>query len=206
MTISLTALLAFATAVFILAATPGPAFFSLTTRSLVSGIAAGAGVVTGIAVADLIFLTLAIVGMTKLSQEMAHVFIWVKFVGGAYLIWMGIKMLRSNPFNDFELQVGESKTYMHGLMEGLAVNLANPKAIIFFAAILPVFFNLPALTINDSLIIAAVLIAVTSTTDFLVVLMASKARSVMKGKRAQRLVVRVGGGTLITVGVGTVSH
>lgn len=206
MTISLASLMAFATAVFILAATPGPAFFSLTTRSVVSGIAAGAGVVTGIAVADLIFLSLAIIGMTKLAQDMATVFLVIKVVGGAYLIWMGIKMLRSNPLIAAQLEVGESKSYMHGLLEGLAVNLANPKAIIFFAAILPAFFDLPALTMKDCMIIAGVLISVTSTTDLVVVLMASKARTFITGERGQRLVARVGGGTLIAVGVGTASH
>lgn len=206
MTISLASLFAFAVAMFVLAATPGPAFFALTARSMSSGVKAGAGVATGVAVADLFYFVLALLGMTTLSHAVGNAFIILKIAGGAYLVWIGIQMLRIKPVQESVSEAVTSCGYFDGLWEGLTVNLTNPKAIIFFAAILPTFFYLPAIGMIDSVIIALVIVFVGGVTDLVYVLLASRLIMWMKSDKAQTMINRVCGVTLIGVGAGVATR
>lgn len=203
MTISISSLLAFALAMFILAATPGPACFALTARSLTSGTIAGFGVVVGVGIADLIYFILALIGMTKLSEAVGSAFIMVKLAGGAYLIWLGIQMWNTKPVQDFSIaSANSSRQFLDNVIEGLIVNLTNPKAIIFYAALLPTFIHLPDIGVIDALVLIAIIFLVGSTIDFAYVLLAARLRKWMTSERSQRLLNRIGGTTLI--GVGTV--
>ena len=206
MTITLPSLLAFSFAMFVLAATPGPAFFALTARSMSSGTVAGVGVVVGIAIADLIYFALALIGITALSEAIGNAFILVKIAGGGYLIWLGIQMWRAMPEQEGTATTAYSRRFLDNFLEGLAVNLTNPKAIVFFAALLPTFFYLPDIGIIDAFVLTMVIVIVGSSTDLIYVLLATRARKIMKSHRSQIVLNRIAGTTLIGVGATVASR
>ena len=206
MTISAAVLAGFALAMLIMAATPGPAIFSLTARSITSGSKAGLGVVAGVVTADLFYFTLALVGMTTLSGTLGEGFMAIKLICAAYLAWLGIKMWRSPITPTHDQQEHNSRKFYKNFAEGLAVNLGNPKTIIFFAALLPGFVDLSSITPLDSLALMAIIAIVGGASDLVYVLIASRARNRMKSPRAQTLMNRIGGATLVAVATGVAAR
>lgn len=202
MTITPTVLAGFALAMFVMAVTPGPAVFSLTARSIASGPKAGLGVVAGVVAADLFYFTLALVGMSTLSGSLGEGFIAIKLFCAAYLAWLGIKMWRAPVTVAVDDEEFKSRQFYKNFIEGLAVNLGNPKTIIFFAALLPSFVELSAITALDSLALMAIIVIVAGGSDLVYVLIASRARNRMQSQRAQTWMNRVGGVTLVGVATG----
>ncbi len=176
MTISLTSLLAFSFAMFVLAATPGPAFFSLTARAISSGAIAGMGVIAGIVIADLIYFVLALIGMTQISDAVGSAFVLFKIAGGCYLAWLGIQMWKAKPEPVSSEKPVRSRRFLDNVLQGLAVNLTNPKAIFFYVALLPSFFDLALIGTTDALVLVAVIVIVGSSIDLIYVLLAARAR------------------------------
>jgi len=144
---------AFALAVLmsLLAAIPSSSVVLVVVRSSTygtkNGLAASAGVVAG----DLIFMTLALLGMTALAEQIGTVFILVKYAAAAYLIWFGIHLMRSQlpkltpaPVPQ-QNQRGEN-TLLKSFGSGLLLTLGDAKAIFFYASVLPMFLDLTALT------------------------------------------------------------
>ncbi len=82
-------------AMLILAASPGPGVFATVARALSSGFRPAVGVIAGIVAGDIIFLGLAVFGLSVIAQAMGEFFFIIKIVGGAYLIWLGLKMWRA---------------------------------------------------------------------------------------------------------------
>lgn len=198
---TITSALAFAFAMFVLAATPGPAFFAVTTRALTGGTVAGMGMVSGVILADLIYFSLALLGMAAVAETMGDTFIWIKIASGAYLVWMGFKLWSQAPSTEGEAQTTSARGYFKNTLEGLVVNLANPKAIIFFAAIVPSFVDLANLTGLDVAILMSIIVVVGIVTDGTYVLLAVRARRFLSSHKAQRRLNRIGGATLASVGV-----
>ncbi len=206
MTISIPTLLAFTLAMLILAATPGPSFFALTARSITNGAVAGVGVVTGIIIADLIYFVLALIGMTALSGSIGSAFLVIKVLAGGYLIWLGVQMWRRKPIDSYDEDVSSARGFFKNLVEGLLVNLTNPKAILFFAALLPTFVDLPSITAIDAFVLSLIVVFVGGTTDLAYVFMATKIRGKLKGQRTQKILNRIGGATLCGVGAVVVTR
>lgn len=191
---------------FVLAATPGPAFFAVTTRAMTGGTLAGMGMVVGVILGDLIYFSLALYGMAKIAETMGDTFIWIKLAGGAYLFWMGFKLWFQTPAEARETQSFSARGFLKGVVEGLIVNLANPKAIIFFAAIVPSFVDLANLTGFDTVILISIITIVGLLTDGFYVFLAAKARNFFSSQKAQIRLNRIGGATLATIGVAIASR
>lgn len=196
-----TAAATFALAMFVMTITPGPGVFTITARAIHSGPLAAIGTMIGITLADVIYFVLAMLGMAQLSQTMGSAFIIIKIAGGAYLIWLGIKMWREKPIDDNAMASTSKRGFVSNFAEGLAVNLTNPKTIVFFAALLPNFIDLTALKAIDMLVFSVIIIVVGSITDLFYIMLASRARTLMKSPKAQKTLNRVGGTTLVTVGL-----
>ena len=206
MTISTTSIIAFAFAMFILAITPGPAFFSLTARSITSGVRAGVGVVAGIIIADLIYFALALIGMSAISEAAGNAFIVIKIVAALYLVWLGVKMWKSEPVTDLSSSSISSPRFLKNFIEGLAVNLTNPKAILFFAALLPTFVNIAEITLLDATALMTIVVIVGGSVDLVYVSLAVRVRKGMRSIGAQTALNRIGGATLIGVGAGVAAR
>src|SRR6267378_4309931 len=140
MLISHSSLLLFVMGAAILLVIPGPAVTYVVSRSIGHGRAAGLVSVMGIVTGTLCHVVAAALGISALLASSAVAFQFVKYLGAAYLIYLGIKTLRRNDEQLVEAEAGETRLIrIYG--QGLLVNLLNPKTALFFLAFLPQFVD-----------------------------------------------------------------
>lgn len=119
---------------------PGPAVLFVMTRSVDRGRRVGAISALGIGTADLVHTTAAAFGLSALLMTSAFVFSIVKYLGAAYLIYLGIRtLLRREEPRDTEKAEPHSLPHMY--FQGMMVELFNPKTALFFLAFLPQFVD-----------------------------------------------------------------
>src|SRR6266436_7381352 len=138
MLISYSSLLLFVTGAAILLVIPGPAVFYIVSRSVGHGRAAGLVSAMGIAAGTLFHLAAATLGLSALLASSALAFQFVKYLGAAYLVYLGIRVLRTDVPLVLEAANGE-RQLAHIFGHGVLVNLLNPKTALFFLAFLPQF-------------------------------------------------------------------
>src|SRR5260370_5241507 len=140
MLISHSSLLWCVTGAAILLVIPGTAVTYVVSRSIGHGRAAGLVSVLGIVTGTLCHVVAAALGISALLASSAVAFQFVKYLGAAYLIYLGIKTLRRKDEQLVEADTGETKLIrIYG--QGLLVNLLNPKTALFFLAFLPQFVD-----------------------------------------------------------------
>lgn len=124
----------------VLIATPGPDMLLVMSRSVAMGQKAGIYTAAGISTGLLGHTLLATLGLGALLQASALLFTTLKFVGAAYLIYLGIKALRT-PLSSFEVVETRRISYRDLFVQGALSNLSNPKIAIFYFAFLPQFVS-----------------------------------------------------------------
>jgi len=140
MFISHSSLLLFITGAALLLVIPGPAVTYVVSRSIGHGRAAGLVSVLGIVAGTLCHVIAATLGLSALLVSSALAFQFVKYLGAAYLIYLGIKTLRSS--DQQLLTAAGSETSLARIFgQGFLVNLLNPKTALFFLAFLPQFVD-----------------------------------------------------------------
>ncbi len=140
MLISHSSLLLFVTGAVVLLVIPGPAVTYVVSRSIGHGRAAGLVSVLGIVTGTFLHVVAAALGISALLASSAVAFQFVKYLGAAYLIYLGIKTLRRKDEQLVEADSGETKLLrLYG--QGLLVNVLNPKTALFFLAFLPQFVD-----------------------------------------------------------------
>lgn len=130
-------LLAYLAAVTVLMLIPGPAVVFVVTRSVDQGRRAGLASVAGICLGDLLHVVAVVVGLTGLFAASPVAFNTVKYLGAAYLVYLGIRrLLQPAAMPDAEL---EKASIGQLLRQGVMVSILNPKDALFFLALLPQF-------------------------------------------------------------------
>ncbi len=201
---TLASTLAFIVAVFVLGATPGPAVAATIARGLTTGFWSAAALHVGVVIGDLVLLSLAIFGMAAVAQAMGELFIVVKIVGAAYLVWLGWKLWTAAPIDPASTPPAEaapSRETSKNVLAGLAITLGNPKAIIFYAAFLPSFVDLTQVSAADIAIIAAVVVVVLTVTNLSYAALAARARRLLRSRSAMRALNRAAGTMLVGAGI-----
>jgi threonine/homoserine/homoserine lactone efflux protein len=140
MLISPSSLLLFIAGALILLLTPGPAILYIVSRGLAHGRSAALVSVLGVVAGAMIHVLIAMVGLSAILASSVLAFQCVKYVGAAYLIYLGIRTLRSSDTPLLEAANGD-KNLWRIFSQGLLVNLLNPKTALFFLAFLPQFVN-----------------------------------------------------------------
>ena len=195
---SLSVWLAFLLAAILIAMSPGPGAAASMSAGMRFGYRSAVRVIGGLQTALVIQLTVVALGLGALLLTSKHAFDAVKLLGAAYLIWLGIQKWRSPPE---EIDAEKLAIAAKGLfMEGLLVNLTNPKAIVFIAALTPQFIDPNRPQLPQFLIIALTM----CITDTLVMsdyaLLASRLGACLHGARARRAQDRFFGGLFIGAG------
>jgi len=186
-------------AMFLLAVSPGPGVFATISRAITSGFANASLLVGGIIVGDIIFLLLAIYGLNLVAQVLGEFFILVKYIGGAYLIYLGYKIWTSQ-VSTHKLISNNKLSWKTNFISGLLITLANPKVIIFYLGFLPAFIDLKILTTVD-IIITVLLVSITLASVLLsYAYMATKAKKLLKSKSAIDTLNKTSGGVMIGAG------
>lgn len=197
---SLLSVFSLAVALFILAATPGPGVFATISRSIASGFTPSLGVIAGIVSGDIIFLLFAILGMSVIAEAMGSLFVVVKIIGSAYLIFLGIKLFRSEPEPVVEIN-GKNGMKYGNYFSGLLITLSNPKVILFYCGFLPTFLDLSSLTNPDILIVVSTVAVVLSGVLVFYAFVADRARVFFKSRESVKRLNRTAGCMMIATGV-----
>jgi threonine/homoserine/homoserine lactone efflux protein len=130
----------FVVASLVLLLTPGPAVLFIVARSVQQGRTAGLVSVLGIHLGTIVHIVAAAVGLSALILSSALAFAIVKYLGAAYLIWMGIRTLLARDASA-EIPAMPTEPLRRAFRDGFMVNLFNPKTAIFFLAFLPQFVD-----------------------------------------------------------------
>jgi threonine/homoserine/homoserine lactone efflux protein len=128
-----------ATALAILAI-PGPAVLYIVSRSIDQGRSAGLASMFGITSGTIVHVTLATVGLSSLILASRIAFDAVRFVGAAYLVFLGVRRLLTRRA-EAEVEARPPRTRRDLYVQGLIVNLLNPKTIVFIFAFIPQFVD-----------------------------------------------------------------
>jgi threonine/homoserine/homoserine lactone efflux protein len=191
----------FSVAMLVLAASPGPGVFATVARALASGFRPSLAVICGIVLGDIIFLIFAAFGLSMVARALGNMFFIVKICGGAYLIWLGVRIWLKKPEPVTGTQDSGTRSQWGNFVSGLVITLSNPKVILFYCGFLPTFLELSTLTVFDLAIVIAiitvVLVGVLGTYAYL----ASRARKMFTNKRSIRRLNRAAGGVMVATGV-----
>ncbi|BCH33503.1 lysine exporter protein LysE/YggA [Mesorhizobium sp. L-8-10] len=165
-----------------------------------SGIAYGMGTVAGI----LVFLTLAAFGLSMIATEMGSAMTILRYAGAAYLIWMGVKLWTAEPVVPDLQPVSERRGLAAIFATGVALNLGNPKMPLFHVALLPNVVG-SSLTPAHIAALAAVILAVEVVVIGGHVILAGRARKLLRTPAVVRRVNRTAGGVMVGAGVAIVA-
>jgi threonine/homoserine/homoserine lactone efflux protein len=185
-----------------LLAIPGPAVLYVVSRSVDQGRKAGLVSVLGITTATLVHVTAAAVGLSSLILASKTAFDAVRYVGAAYLIFLGIRRLLSSEAEE-SLDGPEPDSLRRVYVQGMIVNLLNPKTIVFIFAFIPQFVDVSAPHVGRQIFALGLTMAVLGLmTDSLYALAAGTVADRLRGSRGMAKFERwFGGGILVGLGV-----
>ncbi len=134
-------LLAFAVTEIVASVMPGPAVLSVASIALTGSLRGMAGAVAGINATNLIWYVMVGVGLVALVQHFPLLFAILRWVGTAYLLWLGIQTWR-HPVHLAVSKGRDRKGFRRGFTSAAAVQISNPKALVFFTVFLPPFIDM----------------------------------------------------------------
>jgi threonine/homoserine/homoserine lactone efflux protein len=190
---------AFATASALLLVIPGPTVLLVVSYAMGRGWKVAAPMACGVALGDLTAMTLSMLGIGALLASSAALFTALKWIGAAYLVWMGVKLWRSG---DAVRTRARTDAVPAGRMLAHAwlVTVLNPKSIVFFVAFLPQFIDPARNFWLQMLVFEATFVTLAFTNAFGYALLGARAGRLAASPRAMRLVNRAGGTALIAAG------
>ena len=147
---------AFVAAFVLLLFLPGPGNLALITSTTQGGMRGGTASVAGLILGDQILLWMTVAGVAALLQTYPHLFLALKWVGAAYLAWLGFRMVFAKPGEGPSIKI----TPGHYFKETMFITLLNPKAIMFYFAFFPQFIDLEKHQGMNTFVFMAVTIAV----------------------------------------------
>jgi threonine/homoserine/homoserine lactone efflux protein len=167
-------------------ATPGPGIAAILARVLGRGHDGLASFIAGYVVGDLIWFTLAATGMAMLAKTAHTLFLGIKYAGAAYLLYLAYRLWTSpvQAMNDGAIPPQESRARL--FLSSLTLTLGNPKAVIFYLALLPTVLDLTNMTVMAFLEVAAAICVILSAVLTAYSIAAFRARRLFKSRRAVR--------------------
>ena len=194
--------LAYAAASAILLIIPGPTILTVISYSLSHGRRANVALVAAVALGDSTALVLSLLGLGALLATSAFWFTVVKWVGGLYLLILGIRLFRSGvALTETATPLAASGSRWRLFANTYVVTALNPKGMVFFVAFLPQFIS-PAADVGTQLWILAITFVVMATINAtLYALFAASASKLLSSARAQRRFQFAGGSLLSAAGI-----
>jgi len=182
-------------AMVVLAVLPGPGILVVVARSLAFGLAHGVSTSVGIVAGDFVFIALALFGLAALSELAGNIFELVKYLGAAYLCWLGISVLRADNLTR-PPDTLRASSHMASFMAGLLTTLSNPKAILFYVSFFPAFLDLRALSPAEIVLVYLITIVAVGGVMLVYAWLAHKAGSMSSLGRAN-IYLRAGASVML---------
>jgi threonine/homoserine/homoserine lactone efflux protein len=196
--------LAFVAASIVLLVIPGPTILLVMSYGLGQGWRAALPTAVGVALGDFTAMTLSMLGIGALLATSATLFTVLKWVGAAYLVWLGVKLWRAGGRLDAEPRTSTA-TAIRMVGHAWLVTALNPKSITFFVAFLPQFLDQGSPFWPQLLIFEATFLVLAFANALGYGLIASRARSLVRNERAVGIFNKAGGTLLIGAGLATVT-
>jgi len=195
--------IAFVAASTILLLIPGPTVLLVIGYALSDGRRSALSVLTGVALGDFVAMSLSVIGLGALLAASATAFAMLKWIGAAYLVYLGIAMWRRPVRPAGDLAARQRSSDLAKLGHAFAVTVLNPKSIAFFVAFVPQFLT-PAVPMSAQVpVLVATFVGLAVATNFAYAMAAGTLRERIRAPRVLRALNRIGGGVLIGAGVAT---
>jgi threonine/homoserine/homoserine lactone efflux protein len=193
-------LLAFLFAAVILAITPGPGIAYVVARTVAGGRAEGLASCFGTGIGGMLQVLAAALGLSLIVAQSAVAFTLVKYLGAAYLIYLGIRLLLRKA-HEFAVAPVAARGARRALAEGIVVEALNVKTALFFLAFLPQFVTPGHALVPQLVLLGSICVALNTLVDVVVVFAADRllASDAARAARA-RLLTRASGVTMLGLG------
>ena len=193
--------IAFLVAATILAITPGPGIAYVVARTVAGGRSEGLASCIGTGLGGMLHVLAAAVGLSLLVAQSAFAFTLVKYLGAAYLVFLGVRMLLRKQQDD-AVQTVSPQGARRALCEGIAVEALNVKTALFFLAFLPQFVAPGEPLVPQLVLLGSICVALNTLVDVMAVLAAHRLLASGAARAAcARLMTRISGATMIGLGV-----
>jgi threonine/homoserine/homoserine lactone efflux protein len=190
---------AFVAACIALALLPGPVVTLMIANGLRYGTRAALTNIAGVQAGLAVVIGIVAVGLTSLMATMGYWFDWVRLAGAAYLVWLGIKLVRS-PVEGVSVDTPPPPPRGGFFLQGFVVLLSNPKVMVFFGAFIPQFVDMSRDHVSQVALLGVTFMVIAGMTDAVYALLAGRARHFFSARRT-RLLSRVSGGFMIGGGI-----
>jgi threonine/homoserine/homoserine lactone efflux protein len=193
-------LLPFLIAAVVLAVTPGPGIAYVVARTVAGGRAEGLASCFGTGLGGLLHVVAAALGLSLLIAQSAVAFNLVKYLGAAYLVYLGVRLLLRRD-TSFAVPRVAAQGARRALAEGVVVEALNVKTALFFLAFLPQFVSPAEPLVPQLVLLGSLCVALNTLVDVAAVLGADRLlRSDVARAARARLMTRVSGGTMVALG------
>lgn len=184
----------------VLAIIPSVSVLLVSTRAAAGGFVHGVATTGGIVLGDIVYICLAIFGLALLTEAMGEAAFLIKYAGGAYMIWMGIKLWRSGRGSADDTEDMTSSSLVSSFMSGLFITLADQKVVLFYLGFLPAFIDLTNISYLDAAIVMAISVVAVGGVKLLYAYLAHKAGTRL-GSGTNVLINRSASCVMVGVGV-----
>ena len=188
--------LAFAAASTALLMIPGPTVLLVLSYALSRGRKVAVSTALGVAFGDLIAMVACLLGLGALIAASATAFTVLKWAGAAYLVWLGLRLIRAPAESSLPLPSEARGTFGHAAL----VTALNPKSVPFFVAFVPQFIDPSRPVLPQAVILVATFVGLAGTNALLYALAADRLRARISRPGVIAALQKVGGATLIAMG------
>ena len=211
---SLDAMIAVALAGLVLSATPGPSMLYVLSRTVGQSRAAGLASALGLCLGGIVLAVATALGLAAVFEMSGWMVTALRFVGSAYLIWLGVDMIsgaKADAQVALDVEKVRQKPFSSIIWQGIIVEVLNPKTVLFFALFLPPFINADDMQSADAsvtmqLLVLGALVPLTAIpSDLLVAYMGGTMTKVINREKAMRARMAWVGG-LILIGIALNLH
>lgn len=185
---------------------PGPTVLTTLSYAINHGRPVALATVAGVALGDLIAMSASLAGLGAIVLASATLFTALKWVGGTYLIYLGVRMLRSaSPSTAAQDTVAAGAVPRRVFLHVAAVTALNPKSIVFFLAFVPQFIAPESALLPQFAVLIATFVGLAVANALAYALLADRVRRDITRPAVRTALLRVGGGVLISMGLATVA-
>ena len=205
---SIEILIAFTTAALLMNISPGPSNLYVMARAIAQGTQGGIVAALGLAVGSLVHIVATALGLSAIFAHSPTLYMIVKLVGAAYLIYLGVIYWKSKGSGGNQtVPQPKEKPLLSVFQQSVIVEVTNPKTALFFIALLPQFVVPESGPVSHQLLILGIIVTISALPcDIFVAVSSSKISNwLLRNERAQRIQDRISGSILFAMGAYIVS-
>jgi threonine/homoserine/homoserine lactone efflux protein len=154
----------------------------------------------GLVLGDIVFFTLALLGLSAIAKIFGGMFLIIRIAGGLYLVYLGVRMFRSSTIST-NVKTNRDENKWQTCMSGFLLTLGNPKPILFYASVLPTIINYNEIRFLDGLLMIAIIAFVSFSVVGTYSYIASLSHKVQMTKNMQKKINQSAGFVMAAVGI-----